>query len=198
MDRSTPSTYVTLMIGDFKRVALALAVWSFAYAGYRAYYAAGGQLGMIGEPISPAQLRTINAIGAAIIFGAGFLPLVALRVHAVRRVLPLLCWIAAVGCCMHAMVDVTLRIYSLTGIHPTQLPASVWRSFDRHTADMQDLLLNEPWFLVEGLLWATLGRAVVQPPRRRVWLSTVAIASVMLSIVGVLSGLGIIGTFTIG
>jgi len=28
----------------------------------------------------------------------------------------------------------------------------VWLSFDRHAADMQDLLLNEPWFLIEGLL----------------------------------------------
>ena len=60
---------------------------------------------------------------------------------------------------MHAVVDVTLRIFSLTGVHPTQLPDSVWLSFDRRAADLQDLLLNEPWFLVTGLLWGALGLA---------------------------------------
>ena len=180
------------------RVAIALAVWSLAYAGYRAYYAAGGQFGLFGEPVSSAQFRAINAIGAAIILVAGVLPLIALRVHAVRRALTVICWIAAVGCCMHALVDGTLRVLSLTGVHPTVLPASVWRSFDRRAADLQDLLLNEPWFLVEGLLWAVLGVALVRPSRRYVWMVSAVIACLLLSAVGVLSGLGVIGSFHFG
>jgi len=99
---------------------------------------------------------------------------------------------------MHALVDVTLRVFSLTRVHPTQLPASVWRWFDRRTADLQDLLLNEPWFLVEGLLWAALGVAIVQPSRRRQWLGTAIIACLLLTVIGVLSGLGVIGTFRAG
>jgi energy-converting hydrogenase Eha subunit H len=177
---------------------VALAVWSLSYAGYRAYYAAGGEMGLLGEPVSRAQYRSINAVGAAIIFVAGLLPLLALRVRVIRRALPVVCWIAAVGCCMHALVDFTLRIFSLTGVHPTQLPASVWRSFDRRTADLQDLLLNEPWFFIEGLLWATLGVALVHPSRRRPWVATAAIACLLLTIVGVLSGLGVIGSFYFG
>ena len=173
-------------------------MWSFAYAGYRAYYAAGGRIGLFGEPVSHAQLRAINAVGAAIICVAGILPLIALKVNAVRRALPALCWIAAVGCCMHALVDVTLRVLSLTGVHPTALPATVWRSFDRRAADLQDLLLNEPWFLIEGVLWAVLGVAVIRPSQRRAWVSSAVIASVVLSVVGVLSGLGVIGSFHIG
>ena len=180
------------------RVAVALAAWSFAYAGYRAYYAAGGQIGMFGEPISHPQYRAINAVGAAIIVVAGAVPLIALKVHAVRRVLPAVCWIAAVACCMHALVDITLRVFSLTGVHPTQLPASVWRSYDRRAADLQDLLLNEPWFLVEGLLWAALGAAIVRQPRRRVWMLTATVACLLLTVVGVLSGLGVIGSVHIG
>jgi hypothetical protein len=183
---------------SWQQVAVALAAWSFAYASYRAYYAAGGQIGMQGEPISRAQYRAINAVGAAIIFVAGTVPLIALRVHAVRRALPVLCWIAAVGCCMHALVDITLRVFSLTGVHPTQLPASVWRSFDRRAADLQDLLLNEPWFFIEGVLWAALGVAIVRPSRRRTWMLTAAVACLLLTVVGVLSGLGIIGSFHIG
>ena len=183
---------------QWQRVAVVLAAWSFAYASYRAYYAAGGQIGMPGEPISRAQYRAINAVGAAIIVVAGAVPLIALKVAAVRRALPVLCWIAAVGCCMHALVDITLRIFSLTGVHPTQLPASVWRWFDRRSADLQDLLLNEPWFFIEGLLWAALGVAIVRPSARRIWLLTAVIACVLLTVVGVLSGLGIIGSFHLG
>ena len=137
-------------------------------------------------------------VGAAIIFVAGAVPLIALKVDAVRRVLPLLCWIAAVGCCMHALVDITLRIFSLTGVHPTQLPASVWRWFDRRSADLQDLLLNEPWFFLEGLLWGVLGVALVRPSRRRVWLLTGTMTCLLLTVVGVLSGLGVIGSFHLG
>jgi len=182
----------------WQRVAVGLAAWSFAYAGYRAYYAAGGQIGIPGEPLSSAQYRAFNAVGAAIIFVAGTVPLIALKVHAVRRALPVLCWIAAVGCCMHALVDITLRVFSLTGVHPTQLPASVWRWFDRRAADLQDLLLNEPWFFIEGLLWAALGITLVQPSRRRGWMLTAAIACLLLTVVGVLSGLGVIGSFHFG
>ena len=194
-DESATRRHVTRR---WQRVAVALALWSFAYACYRAYYAAGGQLGMIGQAVSPAQFRAINAAAAAIIFGAAILPLAALRVRAVGRVLPVLCWIAAAGACMHALVDVTLRILSVTGVHPTQLPASVWRSYDRHAADLQDLLLNEPWFFVEGLLWAALGVALVQPSRRRAWMVSAAICCLLLTVVGVLSGLGVIGSFRYG
>ena len=90
------------------------------------------------------------------------------------------------------------QIFSLTGVQPTQLPASVWRWFDRRSADLQDLLLNEPWFFIEGLLWAALGVAIVRPSARRIWLLTAVIACVLLTVVGVLSGLGIIGSFHLG
>jgi hypothetical protein len=184
--------------GTQRRVALVLALWAFAYACYRAYYAAGGTVGMIGQPVSTAQFRAINAYGAAIILFAALLPLITVRVRALRPVVPVLGWIGAVGCCMHALVDSTLRVLSVTGVHPTQLPASAWQSFDRHAADLQDLLLNEPWFLVEGLLWAALGIAFVAPVRRRAWLLSAIAGCLLLTAVGVLTGLGAIGSFHIG
>jgi hypothetical protein len=176
---------------DFQR-RVALAIWAFAYAGYRAYYAVGGTIGMIGQPVSDAQFRAVNAVVAAV------LPLVVVRVEALRRAVPVLGWIGAVGCGMHALVDGTLRVLSVTGVHPTQLPASFWRSFDRHAADLQDLLLNEPWFLIEGLLWAALGLAFVAPSRRRAWLVSAIAAGLLLTVVGVLSGLDVIGSFQLG
>jgi hypothetical protein len=120
--------------GSRRGVAVALALWAFVYACYRAYYAAGGTFGMIGRPVSSAQFRAINAFGAAVILLAAMLPPVAVRVRALRRALPVLARIGAVGCCMHALVDGTLRGLSVTGVHPTQLPTSAWRSFDRHAA----------------------------------------------------------------
>ncbi|MEV1117164.1 hypothetical protein AB0I91_18995 [Actinosynnema sp. NPDC049800] len=185
-------------LGADRRLAWLLALWAFAYACYRAYYAFGGKVGMIGEPVSETTFRAINAIGAAIILVAAVLPPVAVRVPLLRRALPALGWLTAVGCCTHALVNSTLRVFSLTGAHPVVLPAEVWRWYDQRVADLQDLLLNEPWFLAEGLLWAALGLVVVTASRRRAWVLSAAVTCLALSVVGVLSGLGVIGSFRIG
>ncbi|MFI7673736.1 hypothetical protein [Actinophytocola sp. NPDC049390] len=179
------------------RLAWVLALSAFIYASYRAYYALGGTAGMFGEPVSDAEFRAINAVGAAIILVAAILPPVAVRTR-LRRALPALGWLAAVGCCTHALVNITLRVFSLTGVHPTVLPSDVWRSYDRHASDLQDLLLNEPWFLAEGLLWAALGLVFVAASRRRAWVLSAAAACLALSVVGVLSGLDVIGSFRVG
>ena len=182
-----------------RAIATALAVWGLGYACYRAYYAAGGEIGMIGQPMSDAQFRAVNAVGAGIVLLGALLPLALIRRASLRpAAAPTLAWIAAVGCCMHAFVDGTLRLLSLTGVHLTQLPADLWQSFDRQASDLQDLLLNEPWFLVEGLLWLALGVTSIQSSRRRPWLASAALACLVLTVLGVLSGLGVIGSFRIG
>lgn len=181
-----------------RAIATALAVWGLGYACYRAYYAAGGEIGMIGQPMSDAQFRAVNAGGAGIVLLGALLPLALVRATSLRPAAPALAWIVGVGCCMHAFVDGTLRLLSLTGVHLTQLPAELWQSFDRRTADLQDLLLNEPWFLVEGMLWLALGVASIRTSRRRPWLASAAGTCLLLTAVGVLSGLDVIGSFRIG
>jgi hypothetical protein len=189
-----------LASGDRVRraVVAALAIWGLGYACYRAYYAAGGEFGMIGRPVSDAQFRTVNAAGAGIVLFAAVLPVVIVRVAALRPAVPVLGWIGAVGCCMHALVDIVLRLLSVAGAYPTQLPEEFWLSFDRRSADLQDLLFNEPWFFVEGVLWAVLGIACVRASRRRAWLVSVAFACLVLTDVGILSGVGVIGSFRLG
>jgi hypothetical protein len=179
-------------------IATALLGWGLGYAAYRTYYAAGGQLGMFGRPTSDAQFRAVNAAGACIVLVGALLPAVLVRAASWRRVGPVLGWVIGVGCCMHAFVDGSLRLLSVTGVYPTQLPAQFWQSFDRRASDLQDLLLNEPWFLVEGLLWLALGAARVVPSHRLRWLILAAIACALLTVVGVLSGLEVIGSFRIG
>ena len=186
-------------IGPTRRpVVTALVVWGLGYACYRAYYAAGGDIGMIGQPMSEAQFRAVNAAGAGIVLLGAVLPALLVRTATLRRAAPVVAWIVGVGCCMHAFVDGALRLLSLTGVHLTQLPAELWQSFDRRAADLQDLLLNEPWFLVEGLLWVALGVTSAQSSRRHPWLASAALACLLLTVLGVLSGLGAIGSFRIG
>jgi hypothetical protein len=184
--------------GRRRRLVAALSLWGLWYAGYRAYYAFGGTVGMIGTPVSESDFRTVNAVGASVIVAAAVVPWLVLVWHPARRAVPVLGWVVAVGCCMHALVDWTLRLLSLTGVHPTQLPAEVWVSYDRTLADLQDVLLNEPWFLVEGLLWAALALSVVRPVWYRLWLVTAVLATLVLTLIGVLSGVGAIGSFVVG
>jgi hypothetical protein len=180
-----------------QRLVAVLSLWGLLYAGYRAYYALGGTVGMIGTPVSEADFRALNAFGAVVILVAGLLPWLVVPWAWLRRSTPALGWIVAVGCCMHALVDWTLRLLSLTGVHPTRLPADVWATYDRRVADLQDVFLNEPWFFIEGLLWAALALTLVSPRVRRPWIVSALVAVATLTTVGVLSGLDVIGSFTV-
>jgi hypothetical protein len=78
-------------------------------------------------------------------------------------VLLAVCWLVAVGCSMHALIDIVQRVLSLAGLLRIEYPSSVWASIDRHAADLQDLFFNEPWFLIEGLGFGALGWIALGP-----------------------------------
>jgi hypothetical protein len=183
-----------------KWFAYAACWWALLYAAYRGYYALGGTIGMFGTPVSMSQWRLINAVGAAIILTAAVLPVATLPLwqrRKARLVLLALCWVIAVGCVMHALVMGTVRILSLVGMLHMDFP--FFASIDRRESDLQDLLLNEPWFLVEGLLWGTLGWFRLASVRsRRLWVGSGLVATVILTVIGVLSTAGIIGRFIVG
>ena len=95
------------------------------------------------------------------------------------------------------MVMATARILSLAGMLHMDFP--FFASIDRRESDLQDLLLNEPWFLVEGLLWGALGWFGVASARaRRLWVASGVVATAALTVIGVLSTVGIIGRFIVG
>lgn len=157
-------------------------------------------MGMPGTPDSIAQWRRINAIGGVILFVAAALAIVLGTVWPRRlRLLGLaICWIAAVGCVSHALIDIGQRIASLTGALTISYP--FWRTIDRRTADLQDLFFNEPWFLVEGLLWAAIAwnGALRESERRRWWIGSAVAATIASTAVGLLSAFGVIGKLIIG
>jgi hypothetical protein len=98
---------------------------------------------------------------------------------------------------MHALVDATARILSLAGMLHMDFP--FFSSIDRRESDLQDLLLYEPWLLVEGLLWGTLGWFGLASARtRRLWVGSALVASVALTVIGVLSTVGVIGRLIVG
>ena len=212
--RTAPGTAITEVIAShdegasnaavihrrLRIVSVAAAAWALLYAAYRAYYAAGGRFGMFGVPSSDAQWRRINGVGAAILLVAAVAPptmLVLRRRRAARAALHVLCWIVAVGCIMHALVDMTQCVLSLAGLLTIDRP--IWSTIDERQADLQDLLFNEPWFLVEGVLWAAIGWLAGigrgQHPRR--WLATGFGAIAALVAIGLLSATGVLGDLTI-
>ncbi len=109
-----------------------------------------------------------------------------------RPVLLAICWLIAVFCLMHAVVMVTERVLSLTGLLHLDYPE--WTSIDRRAADLQDLFGNEPWFFLEGLAYAALAWVVSSPGRRRRrWTAGAITAVAALTLLGLLSATGVIG-----
>jgi hypothetical protein len=175
--------------------------WALFYALYRAYYALGGTVGMFGVPVSASEWRRINAIGAGILLVAAAVPLVLLRLWGRPRLRPALlalCWVVTVGCAMHALINGTERALSLAGVMSLDLP--FWQTIDQRQSDLQDLLFNEPWFFIEGLLWAGIAwtAGLRRSPRRRWWTTSALVAIVILTIVGLLSAFDVIGRVVIG
>jgi hypothetical protein len=187
--------------GRLRGASLAAAAWALAYALYRAYYAAGGAFGMFGVPASEAQWRFVNGAGAAILLGVAVAPLAMLPLWprpALRPALLALCWVVTVGAVMHALIGMTQRVLSLTGRLALDYP--FWASIDRRQADLQALLFNEPWFLIEGLLWGAIAwfGGLRRTPQARWWLASAPVAILALTLVGLLSATGVIGRVIIG
>jgi hypothetical protein len=184
-----------------RRASWIAAGWALFYALYRAYYAAGGRIGMFGTPVSEHDWRMVNAKGAVILAFVAVLPVAILPLWErprARRWLLSLSWLMAVGGVVHALVGMTQRIASLSGSYVMPLP--FWTTVDRRASDLQALLFNEPWFLIEGLLWVAIAwaGALSDSPVRRAWIASAAAAVVVLTTIGILSAFGVIGQVIVG
>lgn len=177
--------------------SLVTSACGLGYAAYRGYYAAGGTAGMIGVPRSESEFRLLNLAAVGVLLVAAVLPTAALplwRRPRPRRILLAVCWLVAVGCVMHALVDDVQRVVSLAGGREISYPASQWVSVDRRAADVGDLAFNEVFFLGEGLLWAVLAWIGLDSAAgRRRWVATAAVAVAVLTAIGLLSAFDVIG-----
>ena len=188
--------------GRLRRLSVALSAGGLVYALYRAYYGLGGTIGMIGTPASQSRWRATNLGAAAVLLVIAVLPLAALslwRRPRWRRALLAVAWALAVGGVMHAAIMDTQRVLSLLGAHDIRYPSSAWASHDPHRADIQDLLFNETWFLVEGVLWGALALTVLERSHAaRRWALSAAAAAAALTCVGLLSAFGVVGRAIVG
>ncbi|MFG2039932.1 hypothetical protein [Dactylosporangium sp. NPDC048998] len=180
----------------------AVAGWGLCYALYRGYYAVGGTAFLPGRPANPSAFRMLNMAATIILLIAAVLPIAMLPLWPRRRVGPVLlavCWVIAVGCGMHGIIDAVQRVLSLAGLLDVRYPEAVWASIDTRTADLQDLFFNEPWFMLEGLGFAALAWITLGPGRaRRAWVGSALAATGALTVIGLLSATGVIGRLIIG
>jgi hypothetical protein len=180
------------------RISVAAGLLALCYAVYRGYYAAGGTALLPGtiRPGSEGEFQLINLAGAVIIALIAIVRVIAFPLWSrprSRRLLLVLCWMLAVGLCMHAIVDMIQRVLSLAGLVDIHY-GRLWASVDHRAADLQDLFGNEMWFLVQGLAFAALAWVNLAPGRQRNrWLATAVAAIAVLTLWGLLSGTGIIG-----
>lgn len=73
-----------------------------------------------------------------------------------------------------------------------------WATVNRHTADIQDLLFNETWFLAEGLLWGILALiGLGRSPARRWWTGTALAPIAVVPSIGLLSAFDVAGKIVI-
>jgi hypothetical protein len=180
------------------RVSVAAGIWGLCYAAYRGYYSAGGTAFLPGtiRPGSEGEFQLINLAAVVVLAVAAVLPVAMLPLWArrgSRLVLLALCWVVAVGCCMHALIDMAQRVLSLAGLVHIHYPP-LWATVNDRGADLQDLFGNEPWFLLEGLAFGALGWIALGPGRPRWrWAVSALAATGALTLVGLLSVTDVIG-----
>jgi hypothetical protein len=185
-------------LATLSRVA---AAWALGYAIYRGYYALGGTWGILGTPVSHAQWIRINAIAAGMLLAAAVAPIAFLGAWSTPRAHPFLlaiAWLVSVACVSHATIAMTTRVLSLTGILTIDYP--FWQTIDTRKADLQDLFFNEPWFLVEGLLWAGMAwfGALRASDRRAWWIGSALGATTLMTVLGLLTSFGVIEAVIVG
>lgn len=177
------------------RLSVAACSWGALYGVYRLYYGLGGTGFIPGELSSAATFRYINLFAAAVMLVLAVLPIVMYRVRNSARwkhwVL-IVCWLVAVACCSHALIDIVQRILSLTGHLQIHYPSSIWYTVNYKEADLQDLFGNEPWFLIEGLLFAAIGWWNAPTIAHRKWAYTLLGAIGVSTAIGILVSVGAI------
>lgn len=103
-------------------------------------------------------------------------------------------WVITVGCIGHALVDDVTRVLSLAGIVEITYPPGFWLTLDHRAADLQDLLFNETWFLIEGALWASIAWTVLgRSSARTWWIGSAALVLAAFVAAGLLSAFGVLG-----
>jgi hypothetical protein len=165
----------------------AVFIWSVGYMLPHLYWALGGTAGLSLLLPSAAELpqwKLINWVASVILTAAGLLGIAFVYLKRRGFLSRLMLAVALFGCAVaasHGFYGIIYRILQLTGVIGAEVSPfgakSLWA----------DLLLFEPWFLIEGILLAIVGWCYLDQPRhRRIWLTLCVIATIALIFTGLL------------
>lgn len=170
--------------------AAALAVWSTLYALAHVYWAAGGHAGFSLLKPAATELATwqeINAMASVVLMvpvGVAVGLTLSGQRPRVRRTLPAGCLIGASIAASHGAFGIVYRILNVASVVDID-----GRAFEPSTDGwvVWDLVLFEPWFLIEGILFAGTGWAALTTDRdQRRWLTACAFGATAATIIGLL------------
>lgn len=153
----------------------AVFIWSIAYMLPHLYWALDGTVGLslLKPSVSESpDLQLINWIASVILTAAGFLGVAVIYLKQRGFLRWILLSIVLAGCSIsasHGVYGVIYRILQITGV--IELDSGSF-NLKEHTYVLWDLVLFEPWFIIEGILLGVLGWCYVNKPRsRRIWLT---------------------------
>lgn len=167
--------------------AAALAAWSIAYVLPHLYWGLGGTLGLSAVKPTASALEDWRAINLA---ASGVLVLPAVIAVALIRGRPgrtrssvlVVTVVGAAIAASHGIYGITYRALMIAGVIDVD-----GEPFDlsRHGWVIWDLVVFEPWFLIEGVLFAGAGGAAVAAESRRRWTVVCAIAVTAATLTGI-------------
>jgi hypothetical protein len=163
----------------------AVFIWSIAYMLPHLYWALGGTVGLslLRPSISTLpEWQAINWVASVFLTAAGLLGVVLAHLKTRGLLRWLLLAITLAGCAVatsHGIYGIIYRILQIVGVIDLESGPFL---YEEHAFVLWDLVLFEPWFLVEGILLGILGWHVpISPRARRIWL--------VLCITGTLAGM---------
>jgi hypothetical protein len=169
--------------------AYAVFIWSIAYMLPHLYWALGGTIGLsLLKPsvLALPQWKMINWVASIFLTAAGFLGLAFIYIRK-RSVLSwFLLALALAGCSLatsHGIYGIINRILQIAGVVEVE---SGPFNINEHAYVLWDLVLFEPWFVIEGILLGIVGwRYLSKQRERRIW----GLGCTMGIIVGLMTGL---------
>lgn len=159
--------------------ATAPCLWSGLYVLPHLYWALGGEVGFSAlkpSATAHAQWEAINWAASVVLVLPVLIGVGLIRFRGQRVVRPVLLAATFAGASIaasHGLYGIVYRILNLVGVVDIDGEAF---AMSEHPWVLWDLLVFEPWFLVEGLLFAAVGWAAATTSQaRRRW--TIACAS---------------------
>jgi hypothetical protein len=168
----------------------AVFIWSIAYMLPHLYWALGGKMGeglLKPGTLHVDQIEWINWVASVFLTFAGLIGLAFIYWSKSRVSIYILLFITLAGCSLsasHGIYGIFYRILQIIGV--VDLESG---SFDIHEDAyvLWDLVLFEPWFLIEGILLGIVGWCFLKEARsRKIWLAACIFGTILGLVTGIM------------